>query len=267
MSRIEEAFHQGDSPLLIACTVAGDPNPEQSLEVILSMIESGADMIELIVPNTNPVADGPVIRRAHERALAAGTGVETVFTLIRETRRKSDIPICLMTYANPVIVRGEAAFFSDAAAAGADGILIVDMPPEEGSLLLSQKEIDPIFIVAPGTPLERRAMIGGIGRGFLYLVSAPGVTGTRQHLPDDLADRVLEAKKSTVLPVAVGFGIGSAETAYEAAAAGADAVIAGSVISGAIERNPDDPDLFVGEALNEIRSGIARHRSSRSDGQ
>lgn len=267
MSRIEEAFHQGDSPLLIACTVAGDPTPELSLEVILSMIESGADMIEVIIPNTNPVADGPVISRAHERAIRGGIGIKGVFSLISAIRRESDIPICLMTYANPVIVRGEAAFLSDAAAAGADGILIVDMPPEEGGVLISQKKIDPIFIIAPNTPPERRAMIGKIGRGFLYLVSAPGVTGTRQHLPDDLGDRVLEVKKSTVLPVAVGFGIGSAETAHEAAAAGADAVIAGSVISGAIERNPDDPAFFVGEAVREIRSGIARHRSSRSAGQ
>ncbi len=267
MSRIEEAFHQRDTPLLIACTVAGDPTPEVSLEVILSMIRSGADMIELIIPNTNPVADGPVISRAHERAIRGGIGIPGVFSLIRALRRESDIPICLMTYANPVIVHGEAAFLSDAAAAGADGILVVDMPPEEGGMLLSQKQIDPIFIIAPSTPPDRREMIGGIGRGFLYLVSAPGVTGTRQHLPDDLPDRVLEVKQSTMLPVAVGFGIGSAETAYEAAAAGADAVIAGSVISGAIERNPDDPAPSVADAVRLIRSGIVRHRSSRSAGQ
>ena len=267
MSRIDEAFRRSDAPLLIACTVAGDPTPEISLEVILSMVQAGADMIELIVPNTNPVADGPVISRAHERAIMGGIVIEGVFSLIRALRRESDIPVCLMTYANPVIVRGEAAFLSDAAAAGADGILIVDMPPEEAGVLLSQEEIDPIFIIAPTTPRDRREMIGRIGLGFLYLVSAPGVTGTRQHLPDDLPDRVLEVKKSTLLPVAVGFGIGSAETAFEAAAAGADAVIAGSVISWAIEMNPDNPAYFVGEAVREIRSGTARHRSSRSAGQ
>lgn len=267
MSRIDEAFRGRDAPLLIACTVAGDPAPEESLAVILSMIESGADMIELIIPNTNPVADGPVIRRAHERALAAGAGVQTAFSLIRALRRESDIPVCLMTYANPLIVRGEEKFLSVAADAGADGILVVDMPPEEGSQLLSQEEIDPIFIIAPNTSPERAAMIGGIGRGFLYLVSAPGVTGERQHLPDDLKHRVSAVKQMAELPVAVGFGIGSAETAYEAAAAGADAVIAGSVISAAIERNRGDPAPSVGDAVRLIRSGISRHRSARSAGQ
>lgn len=267
MTRIKEAFREKSSPLLIACTVAGDPTPDASLQVIRSMIESGADMIELIVPNTNPVADGPVISRAHERAIRGGIGISGVFSLISAIRRESQIPICLMTYANPLIVRGVSAFIADAASAGADGILVVDMPPEEGELLLYQQMIDPIFIIAPTTPPDRREMIGKIGRGFLYIVSAPGVTGKREHLPDDLKQRLIEVKKSTTLPVAVGFGIGSAQTAFEAAAAGADAVIAGSVISGAIERHPDNPDPYVREAIRSIRSGIDRHRFSRSAGR
>ncbi|MDO8842264.1 MAG: tryptophan synthase subunit alpha [Methanocalculus sp.] len=256
MTRIEAAFSKSDAPLLIACTVAGDPTYELSLEVVRAIIAAGADILELIIPNTNPVADGPVIRSAHERAIIAGGGVETAFALIRTIRRESQIPISLMTYVNPIIVRGEEQFFRDAADAGADGILVVDMPPEEGASLLRQKRIDPIFIIAPSTSPDRIRMIEALGRGFLYLVSAPGVTGRRTHLPDDLGVRVRRVKELSHLPVAVGFGIGSAETADEAVGAGADAVVVGSAITECILVNPVNPAPGVAEVIGTIRGGM-----------
>lgn len=258
MTRIEALFREREIPKLIACTVAGDPTYDLSREIIESIIDAGADAIELIIPNTNPVADGPVIRRAHERAITAGGGVETAFALIRAVRRQSDIPISLMTYANPIVVRGEERFFRDAADAGADAVLVVDMPPEEGASLLAQKRLDPIFIIAPSTPAERIRMIGSLGRGFLYLVSAPGVTGKRSHLPLDLGDRVRRVKDLSRLPVAVGFGIGSAKTASEAVMAGADAVVVGSAISEMIEATPHNPTPGVADVIKTIRSGMNR---------
>ncbi|MBR1369843.1 hypothetical protein RJ53_10285 [Methanocalculus chunghsingensis] len=256
MTRIRDAFVRRNQPLLIACTVAGDPTPEISLAVIRSMITAGADMIELIVPSTNPVADGPVIRRGHERAIRSGNGIGTVFSLIEAVRRESEVPIILMTYANPVIARGEDLFLQDAARAGADGILVVDMPPEEGASLITQERLDPIFIIAPSTPTMRMKEIGTLGRGFLYLVSAPGVTGRRDHLPADLGSRIETLKAVTNLPVAVGFGIGSAGTAEEAVSAGADAVIAGSAITAAIEASTGDPAGDVRAVVGSIRGGI-----------
>ena len=256
MTRITEAFGRRNRPLLIACTVAGDPTPEVSLAVIRSMIKAGADMIELIVPSTNPVADGPVIRRGHERAVRSGNGMKTVFSIIESVRRDSDVPIILMTYANPVIARGEDLFMREAADAGADGILIVDMPPEEGEPLITQERLDPIFIIAPSTPPVRVEKLGTLGRGFLYLVSAPGVTGKRDHLPADLAARIAAVKLVANLPVAVGFGIGSAGTAEEAVSAGADAVIVGSAITAAIEAASGDPGEDVTTVIQGIRAGF-----------
>jgi tryptophan synthase alpha chain len=258
MSRIDAVFRGGERPRLIACTVAGDPTYDQSREIIRSIIAAGADILELIIPNTNPVADGPVIRRAHERSIDAGGGVEIAFALIRAIREESEIPISLMTYANPIIVRGEERFYQDAAEAGADAILVVDMPPEEGAILLQQKRLDPVFIIAPSTPPDRIRLLGSLGRGFLYLVSAPGVTGRRSHLPEDLGDRVRGVKKLSALPVAVGFGIGSAETAYEAVMAGADAVVVGSAISEMIGAAPHHPTPGVAEVIETIRSGMNR---------
>ena len=256
MTRIRDAFGRRSQPLLIACTIAGDPTPEASLAVIRAMITAGADMIELIVPFTNPVADGPVIRRGHERAIRSGNGIGTVFSLIEAVRRESEVPIILMTYANPVIARGEDRFLLDAAEAGADGILVVDMPPEEGRSLIAQERLDPIFIIAPSTPTMRMKEFGTLGKGFLYLVSAPGVTGSRDHLPTDLGPRIEALKAVTDLPVAVGFGIGSARTAEEAVSAGADAVIAGSAITAAIEASSGDPGEDVAAVVRAIRAGI-----------
>ncbi|RQD83595.1 MAG: tryptophan synthase subunit alpha [Methanocalculus sp. MSAO_Arc2] len=267
MTRIQAAFSNGQCPLLIPCTVAGDPDPYLSLEIMRSMIRSGADAIELIIPSTNPVADGPAIRRAHERAIAALSGVKTAFSLIREIRKESEIPITLMTYATPVVAVGEDRFLTMAADAGADGILVVDMPPEEGASLIADIRLDPIFIIAPSTPPHRIRMIGESGRGFLYLVSAPGVTGKRKHLPADLAERIRVVKAESNLSVAVGFGIGSPDTAYQAVAAGADAVIVGSVISEAIESDLQNPAPRVGETVALIRSGMSGLKSNRSSGQ
>lgn len=265
MSRIDAAFGAGNGPLLIACTVAGDPSPDESRAVIRALIDAGADMLELIVPATNAVADGPVICRAHERAIAAGCGLNTVFSLIQEIRTYSEIPIVLMTYANPVVVMGEERFCAELAHAGGDGLLVVDMPPEEVSV--PDTEIDRIFIIAPSTPVSRIEKIAASGGGFLYLVSAPGVTGRRAHLPGDLGRRIDIAKEVSRLPVAVGFGIGSPDTAYEAVAAGADAVIVGSAISWAIEDQRGDPAKAVAAVVKSIKAGIGPVRTPRSSGQ
>jgi tryptophan synthase alpha chain len=244
MSRIGSTFRETEGPLFIGYTVAGDPDPAASIRIAETVLDAGADILELGVPFSDPVADGPVIQRAGLRALQAGTTPAGVFRMVREIRDISEKPIVLLTYYNPVYRRGLPWFYREAAAAGADGILVVDLPLEEADRArrcARSTGLDQILLAAPTTGDKRLARIVDAASGFLYLVSRTGVTGAREDLPEDLRGLIGRVKARGSVPVAVGFGISRPAHVRACAAAGADAVIVGSGIVGLVERHLADP--------------------------
>jgi len=255
MGRIAGVFAHRTSPALIGFTVAGDPNLTTSIRIARTLIDAGTDILELGVPFSDPVADGPTIQRADDRALAAGTTPDTVFAIVHELRQQSDVPIVLLTYFNTVFRRGIERFYRDARDAGVDGILIADLPVEEAGEVLEVAEknaIDQILLVAQTTSDERLRTIAATAGGFLYLVSVLGVTGARSGVPQAAFDLVRRTKSVTDLPVALGFGISTPDQVASCAAHGADGVIVGSAIVDIIERTIRDPDAMEDELAGFI---------------
>jgi tryptophan synthase alpha chain len=259
MSRIGEVFHRLDRPAFIAYLVAGDPGMAGFLAAARALMDGGADILELGMPFSDPVADGPTIQRAHTRALEGGMTVDRYFESVREIRRISEIPLVLMVYCNIVHRRGVERFYREAREAGADGVLIVDMPPEEGERALAaarENDLDQIFLVAPSTSEERLGLIAGSGSGFLYITSLLGVTGARERLSGEVSALITRVRSHSRLPLAVGFGISHPEHAAALRAAGADGVIVGSVVVDLVEKNIRDPDGMA----REIRVFVAGMR-------
>ena len=252
MSRIAGLFAR-KRPVFIGFTVAGDPGIRESFGVMVTMIDAGVDHHEIAVPYSDPVADGPVIERAHVRALRAGTTPDDVFSLVRQVREYApDLPVVLFTYHNIVYRRGVDRFFAEAAAAGADGVLIVDLPAEEsGEVAPSalRHGVDRIVLIAPTTSPERQRAILQGASGFVYLISLEGVTGERDRLSPGIAGLVGAVREKTDLPLAVGFGVSRPEHARAVAAAGADGVIVGSALVRIIEEHPGD-EAGICEALH-----------------
>ncbi|WP_440949345.1 tryptophan synthase subunit alpha [Methanosphaerula subterraneus] len=251
MNRIDRVFTGRNRPAFIAFTVAGDPDPETSVRVAEALATAGADIIELGMPYSDPSADGPMIQRADLRALEAGTTPDTLFAIIRGIRRRSTVPIMILTYYNPIFRRGIDRFYREAADAGADGILIVDLPAEEIGVARTAADrygLCQIVMAAPTTTDERLDLIGSAGSGFLYVVSVAGVTGARDHLAVGVADLLERIRSRTALPLAVGFGISRPEHVQAIAAAGGDAAIVGSAIAAIIEEHTQDRDRMI-EAL------------------
>lgn len=243
MSRIEALFAK-KSPVLIGFTVAGDPGIEASFRVAKTMIDARVDLLEIAIPYSDPVADGPVIERAHVRALRAGATPETAFALVREVREYAPaLPVVLFTYYNIIHRRGGDRFFAEAAAAGADGVLVVDLPVEESDEVApfaARYGIDRIALVAPTTsPDRQRAILYGAS-GFVYIISIEGVTGERDRLSPGIARLVGAVREKTPLPLAVGFGISRPEHVRTVVAAGADGVIVGSALVRTIEEHLGD---------------------------
>jgi tryptophan synthase alpha chain len=226
---------------LIPYVTAGDPAPQATVPLLHALVASGADAIELGIPFSDPMADGPVIQRASERALAHNVGLTDVLGMVTAFRaRNAGSPIVLMGYANPIEAMGAAVFADRAKAAGVDGVIVVDYPPEEArefTNLLDQRGIAPIFLLSPTTPEARMAAIGRIGRGYAYYVSLKGVTGAGHLDTKEVIDRLAEIRKRVALPLGVGFGIRDAASA-KAIAAHADAVVVGSRIIQEIEGGP-----------------------------
>ncbi|WFN33699.1 tryptophan synthase subunit alpha [Methanogenium sp. S4BF] len=261
MNRFEETFKQ---PAFIAFAVAGDPDVETSHAVAKTLIRAGADILELGIPFSDPVGDGPVIQRADERALAAGATTDAAFALVRDVRKESDVPVVLLVYCNTVCSRGPARFYREAKEAGVDGILIVDMPVEEADLVMEHAKetgIAPIFTVTPTTPSERVKRIADMAGGFLYLVSLSGVTGKRTTLSDTALPLIQGVREETTMPLALGFGIATETHARQAVAAGVDGVIVGSAIVEIIERHAGDAEGMQ-EALSDY---IARMKAAVVD--
>lgn len=253
-SRIEEAFRKRTSPLLITCAVAGDPDYDGSLQVIQSLAEAGADIIELVMPFSDPVADGPVIQEAGARALASGMTTDRLISLIRDARERTGIPIIVMTYANIVIQRGIDRFYRDVADAGADGVVVADVPVEEAEPFCTAGRtsgIDPILFVSQTTSPERLEKICTSAKGFLYLVAAMGVTGVREGVDPGTLALIRSLQKNTVLPLVPGFGISSPDQVRTYSSEGVDGMIVGSAIVRVIGENGKSPGEMK-EAIHHI---------------
>ncbi len=222
---------------LVAYIAAGDPSLDATLKFVLSLAEAGADVIELGVPFSDPLADGPTIQRASERALKSGTTLGGVIDLVRRIRQSSQVPLVLFSYYNPILQMGLEKFARAASEAGADGVLATDLTPEESAdyrRILAAHHLDTIFLGAPTSTDERLAKIAAVSSGFLYLISRTGVTGAKDALPDDLPALIRRARNVTQLPIAVGFGI-SLPGHVSVLGGLADAAVVGSALVSEIE--------------------------------
>jgi tryptophan synthase alpha chain len=247
VSRIAATFanlRAVNRPALIPFVTAGDPNNDVTVPLMHALVEAGADLVELGVPFSDPMADGPVIQRASERALRGGTNLARVLQMVREFRqRDASTPVVLMGYLNPFEITGYDNFSKAAAAAGVDGVLTVDLPPEEAEEFLAAvraNDLDLIFLLAPTSDEARIRRICDTASGFVYYVSLKGVTGASNLNVASVAEKVSEIKRFTELPVGVGFGISDGKTAAEVAAV-SDAVVVGSVLVKTIESLLDRP--------------------------
>lgn len=262
MSRIQKTFAAlaaQQKKGLIPFITAGDPAPALTVPLMHALVEGGADVIELGVPFSDPMADGPVIQRASERALAQGVSLTQVLAWVKEFRQTNDTtPVVLMGYANPIERMGEEAFAKAASAAGVDGVLVVDYPPEECqsfAALMRANQMDPIFLLAPTSTDDRIAAVAKLASGYLYYVSLKGVTGSATLDLDSVAARLPLIKQHANLPVGVGFGIRDAQTA-RAIGGVADAVVIGSRLVQLLEDAPRD------KAVEALRAFIAEIRQA-----
>jgi tryptophan synthase alpha chain len=264
LSRIAAAFERvrtARASALIPFVTAGDPHPKDTVAVLHALARAGADVIELGVPFSDPMADGPVIQRSSERALKHHVGLKDVLAMVREFRRADDrTPIVLMGYANPIERMGLDVFVKAAVESGVDGVLIVDYPPEESGpwlQALEGKPIDPIFLLAPTSTDARIELVSKMARGYIYYVSLKGVTGAANIDTGDVEAMLARIRKHTKLPVGVGFGIRDAATASRIARI-ADAVVIGSRIVQELADHADAAPARAGEVLAEFRSALDR---------
>ncbi len=241
MTRIEKRFatlkEKGEKALITFIT-AGDPDMGSTERLIYALEEAGADMIELGIPFSDPMADGPTIQASSERALKGGVTIEDVLALVKRVRKRSEIPIILFGYYNPIFAYGVERFSADAREAGVDGLLVVDLPPEEADELKKHTDregLDLIFLLTPTSDERRMRLVARKARGFIYYVSVTGVTGTRDRLPEDVRLYVERARRFTDLPIGVGFGVSGPEQA-RTLSQWADGIIVGSAIVKIIER-------------------------------
>lgn len=263
--RFESLSRSGELGL-VAYVTAGDPSLQASEKIVLAAAEAGADVIELGVPFSDPVADGPTIQRASERALRGGTTLAGVLELVRRLRSRTQVPLVLFTYFNPILQMGIEKFADAAVSAGADGVLATDLTPEESEdyrAVLRSRGLDTIFLAAPTSTDARLKLIGSVSSGFLYLISRTGVTGARESLPEEVPGLVRRVRKFTSLPIAVGFGI-SLPTHVTVLGGIADAAVVGSAIVAEIEKagSPDAAAKAIGDLVaglkNAARSGVSR---------
>jgi len=265
MSRIETRFGElkksGESALIPFVT-AGDPNLATTLKILQAIEANGADCIELGIPFSDPTADGPTIQRSSERGLKNGLSLPRIFQLVRQFRRTSEVPIVLFGYFNPIFHYGLENFCRAAARAGADGILCVDLPPEESAELkrwTDAEGLDLIFLLSPTSGVDRLRLVARQAQGFIYYVSVTGVTGARQALDDQLRSQVARVRRATSLPVGVGFGISTPKQAAWIAGF-ADAAVVGSALVERIEKakGGSEKARCAGAFVSELKRAMKR---------
>jgi tryptophan synthase alpha chain len=265
MGRIAERFaalRARGERALIPFVTAGDPDLATTAALVPALVAAGADLVEIGVPFSDPVAEGPTIQRSSERALAAGASLRRVLELVKGLRARVDAPLVLMGYANPFLAPGEAAFAESVAEVGVDGVICVDLPPEEGAEFrreLSRHGVDSILLAAPTTRPARLEMLARETRGFLYYVSLTGVTGARSELARGIAEQVARVRRVSDVPVCVGFGVSRPEHARELSAC-ADGVVVGSALVERIAAAPGPAEAvqaaadFVAELKAPLRA-------------
>ena len=249
------ALRKAGKQAFVAFVSAGDPSLERSVEIALELEQAGVDVLELGVPFSDPLADGPVIQRASQRALTNGTTLAGVLGAVRRIRAKSELPLLLFSYLNPLLRYGLERLAREARDAGVDGVLVTDMPPEESNDWLPAAraaDLDTVFLAAPTSPDERLRLVAEASRGFVYAVSRTGVTGEREALSDDARPLVERLRARTSEPVALGFGIATPEQ-FKAAARVADGVVVGSALVRFLEEHPKGD---VGERVRWLKSGL-----------
>jgi tryptophan synthase alpha chain len=256
---------------IVAYITAGDPSLDATLKFVLALADAGADVIELGVPFSDPLADGPTIQRASERALKSGTTLSGVLELVRRIRQTSQVPLVLFSYYNPILQMGLEKFAASAAKVGADGVLVTDLTPEESAeyrAILAAQSLDTIFLGAPTSTDDRLAKIAVSSSGFLYLISRTGVTGAKEALPDDLPALLRRARAVTQLPIAVGFGI-SLPGHVSVLGGLADAAVIGSALVSEIEK-AESVDAAAKALVERIRSlkqaaqqGLSRREAAK----
>jgi tryptophan synthase alpha chain len=240
MSRIGNAFLSADRPAFVGYLVGGDPDYDKSLDAARAMLDSGVDILEIGMPFTDPLADGPTIQRAHQRALDHGMTQQKVFRMVSSLRKDYEAPVVLLVYANHLFARGIPEFYRSAAEAGVDGVLVVDLPLEESEEVRREalrNGIDHIFLVAPTTREERLKATLDRATGFIYLISVLGITGARTGISQEVLDLVARITPQSRIPVAVGFGISRPGHVAPLFRAGARAIIVGSAIVDIIGRD------------------------------
>jgi tryptophan synthase alpha chain len=261
MSRIATAFaslRRAGRRALVPFLMGGDPSPEDSARFLQQCAQAGADLLEIGVPFSDPIADGPINQRAAQRALARRTTLADVLAVVAQVRPLIRQPVVLLSYYNPVLRYGLGAFVDRAAAAGVDGVVVPDLPAEEGAALravASPAGLDVIFLAAPTSTDERLAQVAAVSRGFVYGVSLTGVTGVRPSLSAEVGDLVMRLRRYTALPVCVGFGVSTPEHARQVASI-ADGVIVGSAIVAIVEREGVGAGPVLGEFVRSLRAGI-----------
>jgi tryptophan synthase alpha chain len=265
MSRIRNTFNRlkkKNEKALIPYIMAGDPDIAATKRLVLALEKAGCDIIELGAPFSDPLADGPTIQRAALRSLQHHTSIKDVFGLVAEIRKESRIPLIIMTYYNLIFHYGEERFVKDAVAAGLDGIILPDLPPEEAGTLIplaKAEGLDTIFLLAPTSTDDRIKLVSRISQGFIYYVSLTGVTGSHVGLQQAaIKSSIARIKAQTDKPVAVGFGIATADQAAQVAMSGADGVIVGSALVKVIEENAAAPDLAekAAEFVKALKQGV-----------
>ena len=244
--RIAQAFVRSDSSgsrALIAYVTAGDPSPDRTVSLILALERGGTDIVELGVPFSDPIADGPVIQRASERALRSGTTVRGVLRIVRDLRRSSDVPVVAFSYLNPILRYGFEQFAEDAADAGIDGVLLIDLNIEEAGQYVTEmgaRGLDCVFLVTQTTPQERISQIARHCSGFVYVVSRSGVTGVRSNIASEAVPLLTRTRDATSLPISLGFGL-SSRAHMEEIAPHAEGAVVGSAFMRLIEQNSGIP--------------------------
>ncbi len=263
MNRINETFarlQKEGRKALITFITAGDPSLEKTPAMVMAMAENGADIIELGVPFSDPLADGPTIQAASMRAIHQGTTLRDIISMVKNIRSRCGVPLVLMSYYNPILAYGVGDFVADATTAGVNGVIIPDLPPEEGEKLRQEaeaKELALIQLVSPTSSPERMANLCRLSRGFVYYVMVTGITGTRRELPPAIAESLQQLKNMTEKPIAAGFGISTSEQAAEVGQY-ADGVIVGSALVKIVAEHGEELDLpeRLGAFVHELRFGL-----------
>lgn len=271
MSRLAATFERCRAEgraAFVPFLVAGDPDLAATERLLVALARAGADVLELGVPFSDPIADGPVIQAASARSLAAGATLSRILELVARCRERVGVPIVLFTYVNPILAHGLARFAEQAAASGVDGVLIVDLPPEEAEEealpALRGEGLDAIFLLAPTSTRDRVDRVARLGSGFVYYVSRTGTTGVREELPAALAREVAALRKRMKLPIVVGFGVSTPEQAAEVARS-ADGVVVGSALVRLAAECADEPDFvaLVGERARQFAAATVRPEPPR----